>query len=82
MLMVSVIYKKRALPLAWVVVRGSKGHFPEETHCQLVQVVKPLLPEDSDIIFLGDGEFDGNQLQQKSPTMVGTMLAARPRTAW
>jgi hypothetical protein len=62
-LMVSVIYKKRALPLAWVVVRGSKGHFPEETHCQLVQVVKPLLPEDSDIIFLGDGEFDGNQLQ-------------------
>ena len=22
-----------------------------------------LLPEDSDVIFLGDGEFDGNQLQ-------------------
>jgi hypothetical protein len=62
-LVVSVIYQKRALPLAWVVVRGSKGHFPEETHRQLVQTVKPLLPEDSDVIFLGDGEFDGNQLQ-------------------
>lgn len=62
-LVVSVVYQKRALPLAWVVVQGSKGHFPEETHCQLVQAVKPLLPEDSDVIFLGDGEFDGNQLQ-------------------
>lgn len=62
-LMVSVIYQKRALPLAWVVVRGSKEHFPEETHCQLIQTVKPLLPEGSDVIFLGDGEFDGNQLQ-------------------
>lgn len=62
-LVVSVIYQKRALPLVWVVVKGSKGHFPEETHCQLVQTIKPLLPEGSDVIFLGDGEFDGNQLQ-------------------
>ena len=62
-LVISVIYQKRALPLVWVVVRGNKGHFPEETHCQLVQALKPLLPEDSDVIFLGDGEFDGNQLQ-------------------
>lgn len=62
-LVVSVIYRKRALPLVWVVVKGNKGHFPEETHCQLVQAVKPLLPEDSDVIFLGDGEFDGTQLQ-------------------
>lgn len=62
-LVVSVIYQKRALPLVWVVVQGNKGHFPEATHCQLVQAVKPLLPEGSDVIFLGDGEFDGNQLQ-------------------
>lgn len=62
-LMISVIYKKRALPLVWVVVQGSKGHFPEETHCQLVQAIKPLLPEGCHVIFLGDGEFDGNQLQ-------------------
>ena len=64
-LVVSVIYQKRALPLVWVVVQGSKGHFPEETHCQLVETLKPLLPEASDVIFLGDGEFDGNQLQAR-----------------
>jgi hypothetical protein len=35
-LMVGVIYKKRALPIAWIVVKGCKGHFPEETHIELV----------------------------------------------
>ncbi len=62
-LMVSVIYKKRALPVAWVVVTGSKGHFPEQTHLDLLQQVKAIVPPESDVIFLGDGEFDGLQLQ-------------------
>ena len=58
-LMVSVIYKKRALPLAWIVVRGKKGHFPEESHVELLRQVHELVPEGSQVIFLGDGEFDG-----------------------
>ena len=63
-LMVSVIYKGRALPLGWVVVKGNKGHFPEETHVELVNQVAELVPEGTDVIFLGDGEFDGLTLQQ------------------
>ncbi len=63
-LMVSVIYKGRALPLGWVVVKGNKGHFPEETHVALVKQVAELVPEETDVIFLGDGEFDGITLQQ------------------
>jgi hypothetical protein len=62
-LMVSVIYKKRALPIAWVVVQGSKGHFPEETHLRLVEQVHDIVPEGCEVIFLGDGEFDGTTLQ-------------------
>lgn len=62
-LVISLIYKSRALPLVWVVVEGSKGHFPEESHVALLQSVKPLIPEGSDVIFLGDGEFDGIGLQ-------------------
>ena len=62
-LVVSVIYGKRALPLVWVVVQGRKGHFPEATHVQLVQAVQPLIPAGNEVIFLGDGEFDGNRLQ-------------------
>jgi hypothetical protein len=62
-LMVSVIYRKRALPLAWVVRQGSKGHWPEEAHLQLLDEVQTLLPTDCAAVFLGDGEFDGLQLQ-------------------
>lgn len=62
-LMISVIYKKRALPLAWVVVTGSKGHFPEQTHVELLAQIKAIIPDQADVIFLGDGEFDGLQLQ-------------------
>jgi hypothetical protein len=62
-LMVSVIYKKRVLPIAWIVVKGKKGHFPEDSHVQLVEQVRDLVPDGCDVVFLGDGEFDGITLQ-------------------
>jgi hypothetical protein len=62
-LMISVIYKKRALPIAWIVVERTKGHFPEEIHIQLVEQVAGFIPEGANVIFLGDGEFDGIELQ-------------------
>lgn len=62
-LMVSLIYKGRALPLVWTVVSGCKGHFPEPTHLELLAQVQAVLPAEADVIFLGDGEFDGCQLQ-------------------
>jgi len=62
-LMISVIYKKRALPIAWIVVKGSRGHFPEETHIQLVEQVCHIIPAGADVIFVGDGEFDGIDFQ-------------------
>jgi hypothetical protein len=62
-LMVSVIYRKRALPLAWIVIKGSKGHFPEETHVELLKQIHTLVPQGCTVVFLGDGEFDGITLQ-------------------
>jgi hypothetical protein len=64
-LMVSVIYKKRALPLAYIVVKGKKGHFPEQSHIELLKEVHKMIPESTKrVIFLGDGEFDGVDLQK------------------
>lgn len=63
-LMVSIIYKKRALPIAWTMVKGNKGHLPEEVHIDLVEQVKRLVPENAQVVFLGDGEFDGINLQK------------------
>jgi hypothetical protein len=62
-LMLHVAYKGRALPLAWLVRPGKKGHFPEDLHIALVQQVHTLLPPGAQVVFLGDGEFDGTMLQ-------------------
>src|SRR5512137_662243 len=56
-LVVSVLYAHRALPVAWLVVKGVKGHFPEKTHISLLEAVMELLPLEVTATFLGDGEF-------------------------
>lgn len=63
-LVISVVYAQRALPIAWVVVRGSKGHFPADTHVQLLRAVVERMPFNATAQFLGDGEFDSPYLQQ------------------
>ena len=63
-LMLHVIYQGRALPLAWVVRQCPKGHAPEALHIELVELVRDLIPEDTKVVFLGDGEFDGVGLQE------------------
>src|SRR5947199_58756 len=62
-LMMHVISKGRALPLAWRVRQGPKGHFPEDLHIALVELIQACLPEGTQVVFLGDGEFDGTTLQ-------------------
>jgi hypothetical protein len=63
-LMISVYYKSRALPLVWVVRKGKKGHTAQETQLALFKTAQKLLPPDSHIILLGDGEFNGSQVVQ------------------
>ena len=63
-LMIHVIYKGRALPLAWRVRQGPKGHFPEDLHIAVVELISGLIPAGAQVVLLGDGEFDGTRLQQ------------------
>ena len=63
-LMLSVQYRGRALPLGWLVVSGEKGHFVQEKHIRLLSAVRVWIPAGADVIFLGDGEFDGTKLQE------------------
>jgi hypothetical protein len=62
-LMVSVLYRGRALPIAWTVVAGKKGHFPETAHRALLAQVQTIMPTETPVILVGDGEFDGVELQ-------------------
>jgi len=62
-LMLHVVYKGRALPLAWLVRKGKKGHCPEAMHIALVEQVEALLPAGAQVVLLGDGDCDGTDLQ-------------------
>jgi hypothetical protein len=62
-LMLQVVYKGRALPLAWVVRRGKQGHFPEDRHIALITQVQELMPPGAHVVVLGDGECDGTDRQ-------------------
>ena len=70
-LMISMVYRKRSIPLAWIVKKQPKGHFEIQNHIDLfIQVAKFLTPFLSDlpkhtlITVLGDGEFDSIELQE------------------
>jgi hypothetical protein len=63
-LMASVLYQKRALPLAWTVKEGEKGHFSSADQRKLLRRVRATVPEETPAVFLGDGEFDSIGLQR------------------
>jgi hypothetical protein len=61
-LMVSVLYQKRALPICWVVYKGKKGHTTAQRHIEALTKVLPLLPVDSQVVLLGDAEYDTTEM--------------------
>lgn len=67
-LMVSIVYRGRGIPIAWLVKKKPKGHFSSAKHVQLIsqvhQIIEDLVPPTKNIIVLGDGEFDSIDLQQ------------------
>ncbi|HBW67870.1 MAG TPA: hypothetical protein DEF43_12055 [Chloroflexus aurantiacus] len=46
-------------------LRAAKVFSPEATHCALLSQVQPLIPPGTSVTFLGDGEFDGIDLQEQ-----------------
>jgi hypothetical protein len=79
-LMIHVVYKGRALPLAWRVRQAPKGHFPEELHIALVDLINGLIPAGTPVVLLGDGEFDGTRLQH-TLQQAGWSYACRTATS-
>lgn len=57
-LVVAVIYKKRAVPLVWFVYKSKKGHTTSDRHQEALELLKPLIPSGTEVILLGDGEYD------------------------
>jgi len=57
-LVIGLVYKKRVIPLAWMIYKGSKGHSSAERQMRLYQQVLELLPQEAKVILTGDAEFD------------------------
>lgn len=57
MLMTSIGYHRRALPLTWKARKGQKGNFPAEDHQEVLDSAAELLPTEASVVLVGDGEF-------------------------
>lgn len=67
-LMLSLIWRKRSIPICWLTKSGGKGHFKTAHHIAVLQnaidILLPLLPINTPVTVLGDGEFDAIELQE------------------
>jgi hypothetical protein len=61
-LMVGVLYQKRALPIAWLVYKGRKGHASAERHILALEKALPLLRQGAEVVLLGDAEYDTTEM--------------------
>ena len=57
LLMVSLAYRRRAVPIAWSWVRHVRGHSSGKQQISLLQYLGSLLPKNAPVFLVGDSEF-------------------------
>lgn len=57
LLMVSLAYRRRAIPIAWTWVKHVRGHSTGHKQLALLSYVRSLLPQRATIFLVGDTEF-------------------------
>ena len=83
LLMVSLAYRKRAIPISWTWVKHVRGHSTGDKQIALLSYVKTLIPRGAAVFLVGDTEFGSVKvlkqldkwywhyvLRQKSDTLV------------
>jgi hypothetical protein len=81
-LLINVVYQGRALPIGWMVVKGKKGHLSEQVHLELLRQVKKLVPEQAEVILVGDGEFDGPQMLAELRSYSWQYVCRTAKNSW
>ena len=91
LLMVSLAYRRRAVPIAWSWVRHVRGHSTAVKQICLLKYVRILIPQNMPVFLVGDSEFGSiavlQQLQQWHWFFVlrqkgSTGLWLNERTGW
>jgi hypothetical protein len=57
LLMVALVYRKRAIPIAWTWVQGARGHSGALKQLAILNYVRTLLPDKAMVVLVGDCEF-------------------------
>ena len=57
LLMISIAFRRRAIPLAWTWVKSSKGHSSAFKQLALLAYVRRLIPAHVPVLLVGDSEF-------------------------
>ena len=65
LLIVSLAYRKRAIPIAWAWVKQVKGHSTPKTHLALLAHVRSLVPQGIAVMVVGDTEFGAVDVLQQ-----------------
>lgn len=64
-LMISVVYKSRSIPIVWKVLEGEKGHLSQIEHGSLMMSLYDIVQcIDNEVVIVADGEFDGAVIQR------------------
>jgi hypothetical protein len=87
LLMVSLAYRKRAIPIGWTWVKHVRGHSTGDKQIALLAYVKTLIPRGATVFLVGDTEFGSVKvlkqldkwywyyvLRQKSDTLVWSQI--------
>ena len=57
LLMVSVAYRRRSIPIAWTWVNQKRGHSSAKKQMALLDYIRTLMPENTTVSIVGDSEF-------------------------
>jgi hypothetical protein len=65
LLMVSLAYRRRAIPIAWSWVRHVRGHSSAVKQICLLNYVRSLIPQKTPVFLIGDSEFGSIMVLQQ-----------------
>jgi hypothetical protein len=65
LLMVSLAYRHRTIPIAWTWVRHVRGHSSASKQIVLLQYVRSLIPQNMPVFLVGDSEFGSMAVLQQ-----------------
>lgn len=66
LLLISVAYRRRAVPIAWTWIPHARGHSSAWRQLALLTYVHGLLPPDTPVSLVGDTEFEAMEVQNQA----------------